>query len=137
MRILGVDYGRKRIGLAVSDPTHSVAQSLKVLNRKSLPEDIKQIKSIIKRQDVGIIVFGMPKNMDGSLGSMAKEIIGFIEKIKGYIHLPTVTWDERLTTVASERMLIQADVSRKKRKKVIDKVAACVMLQNYLNWRRK
>ncbi len=136
MRILGIDYGSVRIGLALSDPTGLIAYSLQVVNRIDIQNDIKQIADVIGQYQVESIVVGMPVSMDGSLGKKAKEVIIFIDKMKENIKIPIVRWDERFTTVISERMLIDANLSRKKRKKVIDGVAASVMLQNYLDFKK-
>ena len=137
MRILGIDYGSKRIGLAVSDSTHTIAQSLRIINRTDLKDDIKQIMDTIKQQQVESVVIGLPVRMNGSQGEKTKEVANFIDKMKKTIKIPVIQWDERFTTVISEKMLVDADMSRKKRRKVIDKVAASVMLQSYLDCRDK
>lgn len=133
MRILGVDYGTVRIGLALSDPTGLLAQGLSVLQRKSDAAAVTEIVRIIRERDVNAVVVGLPRNMNGSYGEKAELCRVFADKIREACGLPVDLYDERLTTVAAERMLIGADVSRKKRKQVIDAVAATVLLQSYLD----
>ncbi|MCK5533921.1 Holliday junction resolvase RuvX [bacterium] len=135
MRILGVDYGEKRIGLAISDPLAIIAQGLKVVSAEDFFKDekIEEFKSLIKEFKISKIVVGFPINMDGGTGKKAKETMVFVEQLKKCISVPLVLWDERLSTVAAENVLINADLSRKRRKKVIDKVAAAVILQGYLD----
>ncbi|TDX46780.1 Holliday junction resolvase RuvX [Orenia marismortui] len=133
MKIMGLDVGDKRTGVAVSDALGWTAQGKEVIQTKSLGEDIAYIESLIEKHDVEKIVVGLPKNMDGSLGPRAKKVLNFVEELKNKIDLPVITWDERLSTVSAERTLINADLSRKKRKKVIDKMAAVIILQNYLD----
>ncbi len=134
MRIMALDVGEKRIGIAVSDPMGWTAQGHSVLERKGLKKDIANIKSIFKEyDDLEEIVVGMPLNMDGSKGVAAESMEQFIADLAGSIEIPVSSWDERLTTVSAERVLIDADLSRKKRKKVIDKVAAIYILQSYLD----
>ncbi len=133
MRILGIDYGSKRMGLAVSDPTRMIARSLVVITRTDLKRDLDRLVEVIEQQEASDIVIGMPVSKNGSLGEKAKEVIDFIDKMKKRIKIPIIQWDERFTTVISERLLIEADMSRARRKQVIDKVAASVMLQSYLD----
>ena len=133
MRILGIDYGEKRIGLALSDPSNTVAQSLKVVNRNRTPSWLGEIKEIIDENKVEKIVIGLPKNMNGSIGEKGKEVLAFVKVLEKAISVPIVTWDERLTTVSAEKVLLQADLSRRKRKDILDKLSACIILQNYLD----
>ena len=130
MRILGLDVGEKRIGVAISDPTNTIAQPFEVIERDG--GEFSHISSIVKENDVGEIVVGYPKNMDGSAGPMAKKIEEFAGKISELVDVPVVFIDERLSTVEAERIMISADVSRKKRKKSIDKVAAAIILEGRL-----
>ena len=130
MRILGLDVGEKRIGVAISDPTNTIAQPFVVVERDG--GEFSHISSIVKENDVGEIVVGYPKNMDGSAGPMAKKIEEFVGKISELVDVPIVFIDERLSTVEAERVMITADVSRKKRKKSIDKVAAAIILEGRL-----
>jgi putative Holliday junction resolvase len=133
MRIMGLDVGDKTIGVALSDPLGWTAQGLEVIRRDTLEKDINRLCQIINEYAVEKILVGMPKNMNATIGPQGEKVLAFIEKLKENIDLPIKTWDERLSTVAAERMLIQADVSRSKRKKVIDKMAAAVILQGYLD----
>lgn len=138
MRILGLDYGEKRIGVAVSDPLGFTAQGVVVITRsKDIGKDIAELKSIINKYGVEEIVMGLPITMKGEVGSSAKAVLEFVDKVKIALNLPIITWDERFSTAAAERVLIEADLSRAKRKKVIDKEAAVFMLQGYLDSKRK
>ncbi len=136
MRIIALDVGQKTIGVAVSDPLGYTAQGIDTILRKNIDEDIRQIKDLISKYEISEIVVGFPKNMDGTIGRKAEEINEFIKILREAIELNIRKWDERLTTAAGEKILLQADMSRKKRKKVIDKVAACLILQSYLDRRR-
>ncbi|WP_027340183.1 Holliday junction resolvase RuvX [Halonatronum saccharophilum] len=133
LRIMGLDLGDKRTGVAVSDRMGWTAQGKEVIEVKSVEEDIEYIIELVAKYEAEKVVVGLPKNMDGSLGPRANKVLDFVEKLKEKVDIPVVTWDERLSTVAVERTLISADVSRKKRKKVIDKMAAVIILQNYLD----
>src|SRR3989304_4916083 len=133
MRTLGLDLGSHTIGVAVSDELGITAQGLKTIKRRSKEEDLKEIAEIITQFKIGKIVVGLPKNMDGSLGKQAERVFRWIKDAKERISLPLVTWDERLSTVEASKVLIEADLSRKKRKNVIDKLAAVLILQGYLN----
>ncbi|OCL26834.1 Holliday junction DNA helicase RuvA [Orenia metallireducens] len=133
MKIMGLDVGDVRTGVAVSDALGWTAQGKEVIKSKGLEEDIEYIASLVEKYNVEKVVVGLPKNMNGSLGPRAEKVLNFVENLKDRIDLPVITWDERLSTVAAERTLIQADLSRKKRKEVIDKMAAVVILQNYLD----
>jgi putative Holliday junction resolvase len=133
LRILGLDVGDKRIGVAVSDPMGWTAQGLEVLMREDSGSDILRLKEIVKEYHVEAIVVGIPKNMDGTLGEQAEKVHEYIEALKEALGLPMIPWDERLSTVAAERSLLEADMSRAKRKRVIDKVAAVLILQGYLD----
>lgn len=132
MRKMALDVGTKTIGVALSDPMGWTAQGLEVISRRKLEADLKRLKEICTEYEVTEIVVGLPKNMNGTLGPKAQEILDFVETLKEALGLPVVTWDERLSTVAAQRALLEADVSRSKRKKVIDKMAAVIILQGYL-----
>ncbi|SHJ49779.1 Holliday junction resolvase RuvX [Paramaledivibacter caminithermalis] len=136
MRLMGLDVGDKTIGVAVSDLLGLTAQGLETINRTGNKAAINRLRKIISEKEVKKIVVGLPKNMNGTLGPQGKKVLSFVEKLKNKVDIEIVLWDERLTTVAAERMLISADVSRKKRKKVIDKVAAVYILQGYLDSNR-
>ncbi|MFS1513811.1 Holliday junction resolvase RuvX [Chengkuizengella sp. SCS-71B] len=133
MRKMGLDFGDKTIGIAVSDELGWTAQGIEVIKRKSKKEDISRLRTIIKEYDIAEIVLGLPKNMDGSIGERGQLCIQYGETLKTVLELPIHMWDERLTTVSAERTLIEANMSRKKRKQVIDKMAAVLILQSYLD----
>src|SRR3989338_8917679 len=136
MRILGLDMGEKRIGVAISDGLGITAQCLDVITRKGLEEDTKELNNIIETYKVVEIVVGLPINMNGTMGDAANKVIEFVHSIKDYIKIPVKMWDERLTTSQGEKILIGADVSREKRKKIIDKLAAQILLQSYMDYKK-
>jgi len=133
MRILGLDIGSKTIGVAVSDELCLIAQGVTTLKRKGLDHDISELRKLIEEREVTKIVVGLPKNMNNTLGPSAEMVLSFIEELNKHSAIPVITWDERLSTVAAEKVLLEADLSRKKRKRVIDKVAAMLILQGYLD----
>ncbi len=133
MRIMGLDVGTKRIGIALSDPLGWTAQGHSVLHRKSIKSDFDALLEICRQYEVEKIIIGHPLNMNGTIGPKALEIQQFAEMIKEKSRLPVELWDERLSTRSAERTLLEADVSRRKRKQVIDKIAAVNILQAYLN----
>jgi putative Holliday junction resolvase len=132
-RLIGLDIGDKNIGIAVSDGLGITAQALTTLKRKNINVDTASLKVMIEKYDVGEIIIGLPKNMDGSIGHQAKKVIHFTEQLKKSLNIPIIFWDERLTTVMATKVMIEGDLSRKKRKKRIDKIAAQLVLQNYLD----
>lgn len=133
MRIMGIDIGDKTIGVAVSDPMGWTAQGIKTIRRKSINSDIKELNDIINEYKIEKIVAGLPKNMNNTIGPRSEKVMEFCRIIEENIGIEIIFQDERLTTVAAERILIDADVSRKKRKKVIDTIAATYILQGYLD----
>lgn len=137
VRILALDVGTKRIGVALSDELFITAQGQVTIIRRSLAEDLAEIKRIIKEGNVEEAVVGLPLNMNGSYSAKTKEVVEFMDNLAKAVDIPVKTWDERLTTVQAERTLLEADMSRAKRKKVIDKLAAQVILQSYLDSRKK
>lgn len=137
MRTLGIDYGEKRIGLAISDRLGIIAQGLKVVSTENFFKEIEEIKTIIKKFQIGKVVIGIPKNIDGSIGKKAREVLKFIEQLRKYISLPLIVWDERFTTKIAKNILINANMSRKKRKNVIDKMSAVIILQEYLDRQKR
>jgi len=137
MRILGLDLGRKRIGVAMSDPMAIVAQGVKSIIVQDEARAIDEICAFIKENEVEEIVVGLPLNMDGSESQIAKEAALFAEKLKAKSGVPIKMWDERLTSLQIEKDLIFMDVSRAKRKKINDMLAAQIILQNYLDSRGK
>jgi putative Holliday junction resolvase len=132
MRILAIDYGTRRLGLALSDPMGITAQPLASLQRKSIRADIEKLREIVVERQVGRAVIGLPLNLDGSHGALWEETNLFRTRLETELGIPVAGWDERLSTVEAERVLISADISRRKRKGVIDKVAASIILQSYL-----
>lgn len=137
MRILGLDYGDKRIGVALSDELGWTAQGLTVIERRDEAEALARLKELVRQHDVGEIVIGLPKNMNGSIGPRGEKCIAFAEAVRESLQLPVHLQDERLTTVAAQRTLLEADLSRKKRKKVVDQMAASFILQQYLDSKAK
>ncbi|MFC4738218.1 Holliday junction resolvase RuvX [Bacillus daqingensis] len=135
MRTAGLDVGTKTIGVAVSDAFGWTAQGVKTVRRTEEEADLRELKQLFNEHDVSTVVVGLPKNMNGTLGPSAELCMAFAEKVRRELELPVEMWDERLSTSAAEKMLVGADVSRKKRKKVIDKMAAVMILQNYLDSR--
>lgn len=134
MRKMGLDLGTKTIGVAVSDEMGWTAQGIETINRKENgKDDLRRLKELIQEYHITEIVLGLPKNMNGTIGERGEASKDFANRLKEAFNLPVVLWDERLTTAAAERMLLSADVSRKKRKKVIDKMAAVLILQSYLD----
>ncbi|MBC1521013.1 Holliday junction resolvase RuvX [Listeria aquatica] len=139
MRIMGLDVGSKTVGVAISDAFGWTAQGIETI---SIDEVAKQfgynrVKELAEENDVEKIVVGLPKNMDNSLGSRAESSKKYAEVLEARTGIPVVLWDERLTTQAAERTLLEADVSRKKRKLVIDKLAAVMILQSFLDANNK
>lgn len=135
-RIMGLDYGSKTIGVAVSDLLGITAQGIETININEQIKDfkIKRIKQLIIEHNVGTIVVGLPKNMDGSVGFRGEATLYFVEVLKNKVkNVEIILQDERLSTMAATRVLLEADVSRKKRKNVVDKMAAVLILQTYLD----
>lgn len=133
-RIMGLDVGDKTIGVALSDPLGWTAQGLETIQRIGIKKDLQKLEDIIKKYSVNKIVVGLPKNMNGTIGPQGQKVLEFNERLgKRFGDIEIIQWDERLTTAAAERTLIEADVGRKKRKEVIDKMAATYILQGYLD----
>ena len=132
-RVIGLDIGEKRIGVALSDPLWIMASALTVIERKTDDAAIKQIIDLACENEVERIVVGLPRSLDGSLGTQAQRVQSFVESLKRQTQLPIDTWDERLSTVAAERMMIEAGTKRDKRKKHRDSLAAAFILQGYLD----
>jgi len=136
MRLMGLDYGDKTIGVAVSDELGWTAQGLTIIRRRDEESDLAQLREIVREYDVQEIVVGLPKNMNGSIGSRGEICKAFADTLREKLNLQVIMWDERLTTVAAQRTLLEADTSRKKRKNVVDKIAASFILQGYLDYIR-
>ena len=135
MRIMGLDVGTKTVGVAISDALGWTAQGIETvkIDEEAGEFGIERIKSLVKEYAVTEFVVGYPKNMNNTVGPRGEASENYKKLLEETFGLPVKLWDERLTTMAAERMLIEADVSRKKRKQVIDKVAASYILENYLN----
>ncbi|NLW25547.1 MAG: Holliday junction resolvase RuvX [Clostridia bacterium] len=133
MRVMGLDIGDKRIGISISDPLKITAQGLQTLERTSLEKDIQYLLELMDEYEVEKLVVGLPKNMNGTLGPQAQKVKEFIDHLVKARDINVIFLDERLSTVTAEKTLIAGDVSRKKRKKVVDKLAATVILQSYLD----
>ena len=132
-RTLGVDYGERRVGLAVSDELGMMALPLDILSAQSPRQVIRDVLRICREKQVAAIVVGLPLNMDGSRGPAAEAVERFVRELRRLGELPVEVWDERMSSRQVERMLIDADVSRAKRKGIVDKLAAQVILQSYLD----
>ena len=132
--ILSLDYGEKRIGIAISDNKCSIALPSEVLERNKTNKDFLYIKDFIEKNDIQAVLIGIPYNMDGSEGEQCKIVKNFSKKLLEFINISIIYWDERLSTLAQEKFLISKDVTRKKRKKVIDKLAAAYFLQSFLDF---
>ncbi|GFN23232.1 Holliday junction resolvase RuvX [Thermanaeromonas sp. C210] len=134
MRVMGLDVGEKTIGVAVSDPLGWTAQGVTTLKRgERLEEDLRALEALAKEYGVDQVVVGLPRNMNGSLGPQAEKVLAFIRAAREFLGLPVVPWDERLTTVEAERLLVEADLSRRRRKRIVDRLAAVLILQSYLD----
>ena len=134
-RILGLDYGEKRLGFALSDHTEMLATPLQVVTCKSEQEALRETLRICKETGAERLVVGMPINMHGTRGPAAQNVDKFIQKLSKVLAIPIETWDERLSTKSATDVLIEAGTSRKRRKEVVDKLAAQIFLQNYLDAR--
>jgi putative Holliday junction resolvase len=132
-RILCLDVGSKLIGLALSDKTGTLATPLGNLERKSPTHDFQTLKDIIRKYGIDLLVVGLPVNMDGSTSRQTQEVADFIRRLQTKIRLPVKTWDERLSSRQAEKILLAADLSRRKRKKLVDKLSAQIILQSYLD----
>ncbi len=133
MRYLGIDFGTKRIGLAISDEMGIIAGKYGTITRKGTRQDVERIKEIVRKEGVQTVVIGYPRNMDGSTGKTAEMVEEFVSAMRGVLEIPIERWDERLSSALAEKTLVRGDVSRRKRRKVIDQLSAVIILQNYLD----
>ncbi len=131
-RILAIDHGSKRIGFALSDELGWTAQPLETFYRRNPDADIRHILDLVREHEVGQVLVGMPFRLDGEVGPAAKVVQAFIALLEPALSVPVITWDERMTTCAAEDLLIAADVGRQKRKGIVDRIAAAILLQSYL-----
>ena len=136
MRIMGLDVGDKTIGVAISDEMGWTAQGIETIRRDTLEKDMIRLEALVSEYKVEEVVVGFPKNMNGTVGPRGEQCKSFASFLEEKWSMPVHLWDERLTTMAAQKMLITADVSRKKRKQVIDKMAAVLILQGYLDFRK-
>ncbi|HEU0017799.1 MAG TPA: Holliday junction resolvase RuvX [Methyloceanibacter sp.] len=132
-RLLGLDVGTKTIGMALSDVTRSVATPFDTIRRTKFTADAKTIREVVEKTQVGALVIGLPLNLDGSEGPRAQSTRAFARNLAAHVDVPMVFWDERLSTAAVERHLIEADASRKRRAEVVDRMAAAYILQGALD----
>jgi putative Holliday junction resolvase len=135
VRILALDHGTKRIGVAVSDEMKIIAQPLEYILAEPFADFLTRLKGILRDKEVEMILIGMPRNMDGSYGPAALKVQEFVAALKGAVTVPIQTWDERLTSAQANKFLIQTNVRRDQRKEKVDKTAAAILLQSYLDSR--
>ena len=139
MRIMGLDFGSKTVGVALSDPLLLTAQGVEIIRRKDenkLRQTLARIEELIVEYEVSEIVLGLPKNMNDTLGERAELSLEFKDKLERRTGLPVVMWDERLTTVSADRVMMEAGIRREHRKEYVDKIAATFILQGYLDYRK-
>jgi putative Holliday junction resolvase len=132
MRILAIDHGTKRIGIAISDELKMIAQPLEFIPAEPFELFLTRLKTLIREKEIELILVGMPRNMDGSYGPAALKVQSFVAALKSALTTPIKTWDERLTSVQANRLLIEGHVRREDRKKKVDTMAAAILLQSYL-----
>jgi len=133
MRILALDHGTKRIGVALSDELKMIAQPLEYIPAEPFADFLSRLKEILREKEVELVLLGLPRNMDGTYGPAALKVQDFAAALRNAITIPVQTWDERLTSVQANRLLIQGGVRRDKRKEKVDKTAAAILLQSYLD----
>jgi putative pre-16S rRNA nuclease len=133
MRILALDHGTKRIGVAISDELKMIAQPLEFIPAEPFAKFLERLKEILRGKEVEMILIGLPRNMDGSYGPAALKVQEFVAALRDAITIPIQTWDERLTSAQAQRFLIQGGVRRQQRKEKVDKTAAAILLQSYLD----
>jgi putative pre-16S rRNA nuclease len=136
MRYLGLDGGDKRIGVALSDDSATLASGLTTLERVGPRKDLKAIAALLRERGAQQVVVGLPRRLDGSLGPQAQKVLAFMDELRPVVGVPVVPWDERFTSVMAHQALIEGGVSRRDRKAVVDKVSATLILQNYLDYRK-
>jgi putative holliday junction resolvase len=136
MRYLGLDVGDKRIGVALSDETATLASGLETVQRVGPKKDPKAIAELVRTHEAGEVVVGLPRKLDGTVGPQAQKVLDFIEQLRGVLRVPVVPWDERFTSVVAHQALAEANASRREHKANVDKVAAILILQNYLDYRK-
>jgi putative Holliday junction resolvase len=133
MRILAIDHGTKRMGVAISDELKMIAQPLEYIPSEPFAAFLDRVRQLIREKEVEMILVGMPRNMDGSYGPAALKVQQFVAVLKDAIAIPITVWDERLTSAQANRFLLQGNVRRQERKQKVDKTAAAILLQSYLD----
>lgn len=136
LRYLGLDVGDRRIGVAVSDETATLASGLDTIRRVGPRKDVKAVARLCAERAVSEVVVGLPRRLDGSVGAQAQKVLDFMDELREATGIPVVAWDERFTSLMAQQTLVEADVSRRDRKAVVDKVAAILILQSYLDYRK-
>ena len=137
MRFLALDHGTKRVGLAISDETGTIAQPLEYLAAEPAAQLLERLQTIVAESQVGEVVVGLPRNMNGTYGPAAEKAREFVAALKQVLTVPVATWDERLTTAQAKRFLIETGMRRDKRKERVDQTAAAILLQSYLDKRSR
>jgi putative Holliday junction resolvase len=135
MRILALDHGTKRIGVAVSDETKTIAQPLEYIPAEPFADFLARLAVLLVEKEIDLVLVGLPRNLDGSYGPAAQKVETFVNMLQTAITVPIRTWDERLTSAQANRVLIQGKIRRNKRKEKVDKMAAAILLQSYLDGR--
>ena len=135
MRIMALDVGEVTLGVAMSDELGITAQPITTLDRRGIKHDLRAIAELVASHEVGTIVVGLPLRLSGVVGTSATEALEFAERVRARVNLPVVTWDERYSTMQAERVLLEGDASRRKRREVINQIAAAIILQSYLDSR--
>ncbi|HRT08900.1 MAG TPA: Holliday junction resolvase RuvX [Candidatus Paceibacterota bacterium] len=133
MRILALDHGTKRIGVAISDEMKMIAQPLEYIPAEPFAAFLERLKNLLREKEVELVLVGMPRNMDGSYGPAALKVQEFVAALRAAVTVPIKTWDERLTSALANRFLLEGNVRRDKRKEKVDKMAAAILLQSYLD----
>lgn len=133
MRILAIDHGTRRIGIAISDELKMIAQPLEYIPAEPFAGFLARLQELLREKEVELILVGLPRNMDGTLGPAAQKVQDFVAELRATVPVPIKTWDERLTSAQANRILIQGKVRRDKRKEKVDKMAAAILLQSYLD----
>ena len=136
MRYLGLDVGDARIGVALSDETATIASGLPTVERVGPRKDVLAVARLVREQGASEVVVGLPRRLDGEVGLQGQKVLAFMDALRGTIDAPVVPWDERFTTALAQQTLLEADVKRKARKGAVDKVAAILILQSYLDYRK-
>ena len=136
MRYLGLDVGDKRIGVALSDETATLASGLETITRVGPKKDPRAVADLVRKHEAGEVVVGLPRKLDGTVGPQAQKVLAFVDQLRNVLEVPVVPWDERFTSVVANQALAEADASRRERKANVDKVSAILILQNYLDYRK-